>query len=119
MTGERGTALLGTLVIGFAVVLLVGQALVTIGRISSAATTAEETARYAATWAARHGDAADAEQIARSMAPGARIHAVTTPEGISVTVELEVSLIGPEGAPLIRVVTGRALVPVSQYRSVP
>ena len=56
MTGERGTALLGTLTIGFAVVLLVGQALVTIGRISSAATTAEETAQYAATWAAHLAD---------------------------------------------------------------
>ncbi len=119
MTGERGTALLGTLTIGFAVVLLVGQALVTIGRISSAATTAEETARYAATWAARHGDATDAEQIAQSMAPDARVHAATTSDGIAVTVEVDVSLIGPEGTPLVRVVTGRALVPVSQYRSVP
>jgi hypothetical protein len=107
------------LIIGFAVVLLVGQALVTIGRISSAAITAEETAQYAATWAARHGDATDAEQIAQSLAPDARVHAATTSDGITVTVEVDVSLIGPEGTPLVRVVTGRALVPISQYRSVP
>ena len=69
--------------------------------------------------AARHGDATDAEQIAQSLAPDARVHAATTSDGIAVTVEVDVSLIGPEGTPLVRVVTGRALVPVSQYRSVP
>ena len=56
MRGQRGTALLGTLAIGFLVVILVGQSLVTVGRLSAAATEAEETARYAATWAARHGN---------------------------------------------------------------
>jgi len=119
MSEERGTALFGTLAIGFAVLLLVGQALVTIGRVSSAATTAEETARYAATWAARHGDASDAERIANTMAPEARVEAATTTDGISVTVEIEVSLVGPEGSPLTRAVIGRAVVPISDFRSVP
>ena len=75
MSNDRGTALIGTLVIGFAVLLLVGQSLVTIGRLSAAATEAEETARYAATWAARHGDASDAEWIAHTLSPDATVEA--------------------------------------------
>lgn len=119
MSDERGSTLLGTLVIGFAVLLLVGQSLVTISRLSSAATEAEEAAGYAATWAARHGDAADAQQIAQQMVPEAIVGVEATPAGISVTVEVEVSLIGPEGSPLTQIVTGRAEVPVSEFRSKP
>lgn len=117
MSGERGTALLGTLIIGFAVVLLVGQSLVTVGRLSSAAATTEETARYAATWAARLGDATDAARIAGSLAPDARVEARETAEGIVVVVALDVALVGPDGSPLSTTVTGRAVVPVSDYRS--
>jgi len=117
--GQRGTALLGTLAVGFLVVIMVGQSLVTIGRLSAAATEAEETARYAATWAARHGDASDAERIALGLVPGAIIEAATTDGGITVVVAIEVSLVGPEGSPLRRTVTGRAMVPVSDFRSVP
>ena len=119
MSGERGTALLGTLAIGFLVVVLVGQSLVTIGRLSAAAAEAEETARYAATWAARHGDAADAAQVASKLAPEAAIEATATSDGIAVVVTIEVSLVGPEGSPLRSTVTGRAEVPISDYRSAP
>lgn len=119
MSGERGSTLLPTLVIGFAVVLLVGQSLVTIGRLSSAATEAEEAAGYAATWAARHGDVSDAQQIAQRMVPEATVGVEATPDGISVTVEVEVSLVGPEGSLLTQVVTGRAEVPFSEFRSQP
>ena len=119
MSNDRGTALIGTLVIGFAVLLLVGQSLVTIGRLSAAATEAEETARYAATWAARHGDASDAEWIAHTLSPNATVEAFATSAGIAVVVEIEVSLAGPEGAQLIRTVTGRADVPIGEFRSVP
>jgi hypothetical protein len=118
MSDQRGTALIGTLAIGFAVVMLVGQSLLTIGRLSSAATTAEETARYAATWAARHGDAADAARIAAQMAPGARIE-VNDDDGITVVVAIEVSLVGPEGSPVTHTVVGRADVPISEFRSRP
>ena len=117
--GQRGTALLGTLAVGFLVVIMVGQSLVTIGRLSAAATEAEETARYAAAWAARHGDASDAERIALGLVPGAIVEAAATDVGITVVVAIEVSLVGPEGSPLRRTVTGRAMVPVSDFRSVP
>ena len=119
MTDEHGSALLGTLAIGFAVVLLVGQSLVTIGRLSAAATTAEETARYAASWAARHGDASDAERIAAQLAPEASVDAAETADGFIVVVEIDVSLIGSEGSPLTQTVTGRADVPISEFRSAP
>jgi hypothetical protein len=117
MTAERGTALIGTLIIGFAVLLIVGQSLVTIGRLSSAATTAEESARFAATWAARVGDAGDASRIAEDLAPGARVEAWETSEGIAVVVSLDVSLVGPDGSPLSTTITGRAIVRISDYRS--
>jgi hypothetical protein len=98
---------------------LVGQALVTIGRLSTAATEAEETARYSATWAARHGDASDAALLARAMAPEASVDAADTANGIAVTVTLEVSVVGPAGSPLTQTVVGRAVVPVSRFRSTP
>lgn len=119
MMGERGATLVATLAIGFAVLILVGQSLVTIGRLSSAGTAAEESARYAATWAARYGDAADARQIAQSMMPDATVEVTSTSGSIAITVEVEVSLIGPDGSLLKRTVTGRADVPVSQLRSTP
>lgn len=117
MIGERGTALLGTLVIGFAVLVLVGQALLAIGRVSSAATATEESARYAATWAARLGDASDASRIAMELAPDSRVEAWEGPDGITVVVAVDVSLVGPDGSPLSATVVGRAVVPVSEYRS--
>jgi hypothetical protein len=117
MSDEGGTALIGTLIIGFAVLLIVGQSLVTIGRLSSAATTTEETARFAATWAARVGDAGDAARVAERLAPGARIEAMETSEGLTVAVALDVALVGPDGSPLSTTVIGRASVPISEYRS--
>jgi hypothetical protein len=119
MSDERGATLIGTLAIGFAVVFLVGQSLLTIGQLSSAATAAEEAAGYAATWAARHGDASDAERIAQRMMPEARVDAVATATGISVVVKVEVGLVGPEGSAVTRTVTGRAEVPTSKFRSDP
>lgn len=117
MIGERGTALLGTLVIGLAVLALVGQALLTIGRLSSAATATEETARYAAAWAARLGNAWDASRIAREMTPDGRVEVLEGPDGIAVVVAVDVSLVGPAGSPLSTTVTGRAVVPISEHRS--
>ncbi len=99
--------------------MLVGQSLLTIGRLSSAATTAEETARYAATWAARHGGPEDAERIAQQMAPGAQVDARPTADGIAVEVRIEVSLVGPEGSPVTHTVVGRADVPIGEFRSKP
>jgi hypothetical protein len=119
VSNERGTALIGTLAIGFAVVLLVGQSLVTIGRLSAAGAAAEETARYAAAWAARHGDASDAESIAHEMMPHAIVEAAAAGGGITVTVVIDVPLVGPEGSRLTRTVTGRATVPISDFRSAP
>ena len=119
MRAEGGTALIGMLAVGFAVVLLVGQSLVTISRLRAAASAAEETARYAAAWAARHGDASDAETIAHQLSPDAIVEAAATGGGITVTVVIEVPLVGPEGSRLTRTVTGRATVPISDFRSVP
>ncbi|MEA2057315.1 MAG: hypothetical protein U9O63_01215 [Actinomycetota bacterium] len=117
MSRERGSSLIETLVIGFAVVLVVGQALVTLGRLDSAATRADEAAQTAAAWAARHGDTDDALRLARDAAPGAEVSAVRHGDEIAVVVTISVPLVGPTGTPLTRTVHGRAVARVSPYRS--
>lgn len=119
MRSEEGSSLIETLVIGFVVVLVVGQALVTVGRIDSAGTRAAEAAEVAAAWAARHGDVEDAARIARRLAPGAGVETVRRGDEISVVVTIAVPLVGPSGTSLSRDVHGRATARLSPYRSRP
>lgn len=117
MTSERGASLIETLVIGFAVVLVVGQALVTLGRLDAAATRASEAAEVAAAWAARHGDDRDAARIAGRLAPGSDVSTTRQGDEIAVVVTIDVPLVGPSGTALTRTVSGRATVRLSPYRS--
>jgi hypothetical protein len=117
VTSERGASLIETLVIGFAVVLVVGQALVTLGRLDTAATQAGEAAEVAAAWAARHGDDRDAARIARRLAPGADVSTTRQGDEIAVVVTIDVPLVGPSGTALTRTVHGRATARLSPYRS--
>lgn len=114
---ERGSALLEVLVIGFAVVVMVGQALIAIGRIESAGNAVAETAQKAALQAARHGDATTAHEVATALLPGAEVSVKEGPTTISVEVTLEVSLLGPEGFPVRRTVRASAEAERSPYRS--
>jgi antitoxin (DNA-binding transcriptional repressor) of toxin-antitoxin stability system len=119
MSREQGSSLLETLVIWFAVVLVVGQALVTLGRLDSAATRADEAAQTAAAWAARHGDTDDALRLARNAAPGAHVGVERSGDELAVVVTIDVPLVGPAGSSLTRAVHGRAVVRISPYRSEP
>lgn len=114
---DRGSALLEVLVIGFVVVVLVGQALIAIGRIESAGNAAAETAQEAALHAARHGDASSAREIVVSLLPEADVSVAESASTISVEVTLEVSLLGPEGFPVRRTVRAHAEAERSPYRS--
>ncbi len=116
-TSQRGTALLEAVVVGFAILIVVGQALVTLGRLESAGLAAEEAARHAATWATRHGDLEAAEEIAIGFLPDARVTVSSDGDGIVVDVALDVPLLGPDGSPLTRTVHGRAAAAISPYRS--
>lgn len=116
-TSQRGTALLEAVVVGFAILIVVSQALVTLGRLESAGLAAEEAARHAATWATRHGDLEAAEEIATGFLPDAKITVSRDGDGIVVEVALDVPLLGPDGSPLTHTVHGRAAAAISPYRS--
>lgn len=116
-TSQRGSALLEAVVVGFAVLIVVSQALVTLGRLESAGLAADEAARHAATWANRHGDLEAAERIAAGFLPDARVTVSRDDDGLVVDVALDVPLLGPDGSPLTRTVHGRATVTISPYRS--
>jgi len=114
---SRGTALLETLVVGFAVVLLVAQALVTLGRLERAAEDVSEAARLAATWTARRGSPDEAARRVAELLPEARVRVESAGDALTVVVDLDVPLAGPGRSPLVRTVTGRATVRLSRYRS--
>lgn len=119
MTNERGTALIGTLAIGFVVVLVVGQSLLALGRLSAASAEVSEVASYAAQQGARYGEPGEAAVVAERLLPEATVEVVDNGNTLSVGVHLTVPLIGPEGTPLERTVTGRATATISPYRSKP
>ncbi len=116
---SRGSALIETVVIGFAVVLLAVQALVTIGRMSAAGAAAAEAARYAATLAARTGSLDDARREARRIVPEATVAIDRTAGTVVVAVSIDVPVLGPEGSPASMTVTGRATATEGRYRSGP
>lgn len=119
MTGEHGTALIGTLAIGFAVVLVVVQSLLVLGRLDAVSANVAEVASHAAQQGARYGGTADAERIARRLLPDADIVVRSDGKTLSVVVTVVVPLIGPESSPVRQTVTGRATSTLSPYRSRP
>lgn len=113
---SRGSALIDTLVAALITALLLQGALAAC-HLQAAGETATETAAVAATWAARHGDAALAATLARALAPGAESISVSaSADRLSAVVRLRVPLAGPDGA-VSRLVVGRASAPISPYRS--
>lgn len=119
MMGERGAALIGTLAIGFVFMLVIGQVIVTVGRLGAASAEVSEVASYAAQQGARYGDPDDAARIARELMPDADVVATTAGESLSVEIRIVVPLVGPAGSPLYQTVTGRATTAYSPYRSRP
>ena len=117
MNGDRGGALLETLVLGFLAAVIVLQVLVAAGRIQVAGEAVAETAQVAASWAARYGDAATAAQIARRMLPGTAVAVNGDEHRIRVEVRDQVSLLSPGGNRVTATVRGRASATLSPYRS--
>ena len=117
MNRQGGSALLETVVVGFVVLIVVSQTLVTLGRLESAGLAADEAARHAAAWAARHGDLESAERIADGLLPDAQVTVSRAGDEVVVQVALDVPLLGPDGSPLTRTVSGRAAAMISPYRS--
>lgn len=119
MTNERGTALIGTLAIGFVFVLVISQVIVTVGRLGAVSAEVSEVASYAAQYGTRYGDPDDAVRIARDLMPGADVVATTSGASLSVQIRMDVPLVGPSGSPISQTVTGRATAAYSPYRSHP
>jgi hypothetical protein len=119
MSDERGTALIGTLAIGFVFVLVMAQTLITLGRIGTTASEAGEVASYAAQHGARFGGPEDATRIAEGLSPDAVVVTVDNDAGLTVEVRIDVPLVGPGSSPVRHTVTGRATATYSPYRSRP
>jgi len=114
---SRGSALLETLVIGFATVLLALQALVAAGRLTAAGTAAEEVARYAAEAAARHGSAESARVTATRLLPGATVASRQVGDRVVVRVTVTVPLLGPASGVVSTLVSGEASATIAPFRS--
>jgi hypothetical protein len=119
MNHERGTALIGTLVIGFVFVLVIVQTLITVGRIGAAASDAAEVASYAAQHGARFGGPDEAARIAEGLSPDAAVVVADNGSGLTVEVRIDVPLVGPAHGPVSHTVTGQATATYSPYRSRP
>lgn len=116
MRGSSGSSTVEILVLGFLVALMLGQALVTTGRLQAAGERAVEVAQMAALEGARYGDERLAGDLVRRLLPGAAVRAERIGDRISVAVRLDVSLLGPSGQ-VSRPVIGRATARISPYRS--
>lgn len=116
---DRGGALLEVLTVGFVVVFLVVQAILTMARLQDAGETATEAAELAAVTAARTGDVAGAHEAASRLVPGAAITLDRSGREYRAVVTVEVGLIGPGSGAVQRTVTGRATAAASPYRSGP
>jgi hypothetical protein len=119
MSDEWGTALIGTLAIGFVFVLVMAQTLITLGRIGTTASEAAEVASYAAQHGARFGGPEDATRIAEGLSPDAVVVTVDNGAELTVEVRIDVPLVGPGSSPVRHTVTGRATATYSPYRSRP
>ncbi len=119
MSSERGSALIGTLIIGFMIVLFIGQTLLTLGRLNAASADASEVAASAAQHGARYGDLDDAARYARHLLPDATVTVDTDGSTLRVEVRVPVPVVGPSGSPLQTTVIGRATSTMSPYRSRP
>ena len=110
--GERGSAFLEVLVLGFLISLVIAQALVIAGRLQAAGEMATEAAQVAALEAARHGDTTTAREVAGRLAPGSAVS--TRLSGGQM--QVEVSVVVPLPGHSVTVV-GRGAAFVSPYRS--
>ncbi|MCH7669556.1 MAG: hypothetical protein IIC71_10240 [Acidobacteria bacterium] len=117
MTGERGTTLIETLIVGSLIVVVVIQLLLAITSVSAAGDRAAEAAFNAATIAVRTGDETAARQAAADAAPGATITLKTTAAGTDVVVSIDVPVVAILGDAIMYTVVGRATVAASPFGS--
>jgi hypothetical protein len=114
---SRGSALIEVLVVGIIVVLTLSQIVLGASRMHAAGDEASSAAHTAAVWAARSGNAADAERLAVRLAPDAEVEAWRDGSQIHVTVSRAVPIVALGSADLSYTVVGRGSAAVSPFRS--
>lgn len=111
MRGDRGTALIEMIVLGFATLLVVLPTLTTVARIVDANAVVTAQARDAASWVARHGyQRADQQD-------GIRVETAIQDGIVRATARATVTLVAIGGAKVERDVVASFDVPISPYRS--
>lgn len=111
LTGQRGTALIESIVIGFTVLLVVLPVLLVVLRLAEASDLAASEAQSVATWVARHGEAPS----------GIDDDTVVTIESgvVHVGSLVRVELIAIGGSSVGTSVSGEFSMPIGPYRSSP
>jgi len=113
---DRGTVLLEMVVLGFATLLLVLPALITIARIVDAAAAVEGRARATATWTARHGRPPD-ETSSTGSGPRIDVELVVGETSVTATARSTLTLVSVGGFSIDRPIVAVFEAPISPYRS--
>ena len=116
MNDDRGTVLLEMVVLGFATLLLVLPALITIARIVDASAAVEGQARASATWTARHGRAPD-DARSTGGSPRIDVQLVVGETSVTATARSTLTLVSVGGLSIDRSVVAVFEAPISPYRS--
>lgn len=116
MTDDRGTVLLEMVVLGFATLLLVLPALITIARIVEASAAVEGQARASATWTARHGRPPDGP-ASGGTGPRIDVELVVGEASVTATARSTLTLVSVGGLSIDRSVVAVFEAPISPYRS--
>lgn len=111
MRGQRGTALIEIILLGFAIVALAIPTILSVSALAAAKGEAQTAAIDAAAWYARHGSLPDRsnDEIDLTL--------TTTDNDIVVHAVVEVTILGIGGARVVMSLGGTAKAPVSPYRS--
>ncbi|KAA3635927.1 MAG: hypothetical protein DWP92_10295 [Armatimonadetes bacterium] len=107
---ERGTTLIETLVLSFAVLAVTMPLLLIAVRFTEATDIATDEARAVALWFARHGEMPEGDRRSE-------IDVVVDGETVRVSSLLDVDLIGIGGSKIRTTVSAQFEMPISPYRS--
>ena len=107
---QRGTALVETVIIAFAIVAVAIPVLVAVVRLASARSAVTTEAADVASWTARHGSVPD-------VIDGLVVEVDTDGHTVRVVVSTEVELLGIGGASVRITVSEEAAATISRFRS--
>jgi len=116
VSDESGTVLLEMVVLGFATLLVVLPALITVARVVDASAAVEGRARASATWTARHGRPPD-PVLPVGGGPRIEVELVVGETSVTATARSTLTLVSVGGLSIERPVVAVFEAPISPYRS--